>query len=68
MTAAVTPLTPVELAARRWKNADQEFVRHQRVCRRWQVGRPCRECDRLEVATNLTSRAYARALEQQTAP
>lgn len=55
-------------AGRRWKEADQDFVRHQRVCRRWMLGRPCRECDRLEVRTNLTSREYERVLKQQTAP
>jgi hypothetical protein len=60
------PRSPVEAARAagiRWQAADQEFVRHQKVCRLYQAGRFCRICERLEIRTNLTSREYARALD-----
>lgn len=61
------PRSPVEAARAagiRWQAADQEFVRHQRVCRFWKAGRFCRACERLEIRTNFTSREYARALDE----
>lgn len=70
MTSSAPPLSPVEAAraaGMRWQYADRWFVKHQNRCRLYQAGRFCWRCNNLEVACNLTSREYARALRSAPA-
>jgi hypothetical protein len=67
MTPSAPPRSPVEAAraaGMRWQYADRWFAKHQNRCRLYQAGRFCWRCNNLEVACNLTSRAYSAALDE----
>jgi hypothetical protein len=71
MTAATAVLavpsvdvaTSLQRAYAAWQVADQQFVRHQRTCRRYGTSDAiyCAGCSRLESATLVAAGAVARA-------